>query len=140
VACVAAPLSGASYRGQLAGAFSGGTLPDAFGFCWAQNTPSAVGSVPCSGRHLSELVSLGTIPDGAGIAPEDIESSCRELAAQVIGRSDPTAAGDLAIGTLVSSDAATSSTLHVICYIQPLTRPLTGTVVGLRDRPLPYAK
>jgi len=107
-------------------------------------TPSAVGSVPCSDRHLSELVSLGTIRDGAGITSEDIERSCRDLAARVIGRSDPTAAGDLAIGTLVSSDAARSptlaQTLHVTCYIEPLTRPLSGTVVGLRDRPLPYAK
>jgi hypothetical protein len=143
VACVAAPLSGATFRGQLAGAFSGGTLPDEFSFCWAQNTPSAIGAVPCSSRHLAELVSLGTIPGGTGVALAVITSSCQELAAQVVGRSDPTAAGDLAVRTSVSSDVSTSSTLpqteRVVCYIEPLTRPLSGTLVGLGDRPIPYS-
>jgi hypothetical protein len=137
VACVAAPLSGATFRGELAGAFSGGTLPDEFSFCWAQNTPSAIGAVPCSSRHFAELVSLGTIPGGAGIGLADIENSCQGLAAQVIGRSDPTAAGALAVRTSVSPEAKTQ---RVICYIEPLGRPLFGTVVGLRDRPIPYSR
>ena len=144
VACVAAPLSGATFRGQLARAFSGGTLPDEFGFCWEQSTPSAVGAVPCGSRHFAELVSLGTIPGGTAVALADIESSCQGLAAQVIGRSDPTAAGDLAVGISVSSDSATSTTVpqtqRIVCYIEPLTRPLFGTLVGLRDRPIPYSR
>jgi len=140
VACVAAPLSGATFRGQLAGAFSGGTLPDEFGFCWEQSIPSAIGVVPCGSSQFAELVSLGTIPGGAGVPLADIKSSCQQLAAQVIGRSDPTASGDLAVGTSVSPDVATSSqTQRVVCYIEPLTRPLSGTLVGLRDRPIPYS-
>jgi len=124
----------------LAGAFSGGTLPDEFGFCWEQSTPSAIGAVPCGSSHFAELVSLGTIPGGAGVPLADIKSSCQQLAAQVIGRSDPTASGDLAVGTSVSPDVATpSQTQRVVCYIEPLTRPLSGTLVGLRDRPIPYS-
>ena len=145
VACIAAPLSGAMYRGQLAGAFSGGTLPDEFGFCWQQPTPGALGSVSCGGRHFAELVSLGTVPDGDGIALADINSSCQQLAAQVIGRSDPTVAGNLAVETSVTSHPAGQfstlpPSLNVVCYIEPLTRPLFGSVVGLRDHPIPYSK
>src|SRR6478735_5854380 len=99
VACIAAPLSGATYRGQLADAFSGGKLPDEFGFCWEQDLPSNFGSVSCSNPHHAELVSLGTIPDGRTVASADIESSCQTLAAKVIGRSDPTAAGRLKVAT-----------------------------------------
>ena len=144
VACIAAPLSGAGFRGRLAGAYNGGELPDEFGFCWEQRTPSAQGSVSCGRRHFAELVSLGTIPDGAGIALADIKISCQRLAAQVIGRSDPTAAGYLAIATSVSPVAAQSSPLrqplHVICDLEPVTGPLSGTLVGLRDHPIPYSR
>lgn len=140
VACVAAPLSGATFRGQLAGAFGGGKLPDEFGFCWEQSTPGAKGSVSCAGRHFAELVSLGTIPDGTGVALPDIESSCRALSARVIGRADPTADGHLAVGTSVSPDDVQHSTLpqtlRVICYIEPVTHALSGSLVGLRDRPI----
>jgi hypothetical protein len=126
----------------LAEAFDGGKLPDGFGFCWAQSMPSAKGAVACGGRHLAELVSLGTIPDGAAIAPADIDDSCKRLAAQVIGRSDPTAAGELAVGTSVSPEAARAAgqPLHVICYFEPLKRALFGSLIGLRDRPIPYSK
>jgi hypothetical protein len=144
VACVAAPLSGATFRGRLADAFHGGELPDEFGFCWIQNTPSANGTASCGGSHYAELVSLGTIQNGAGIAVKDINGSCQRLAAAIVGRSDPTAAGHLAVQTSVSPNAAQTSTppqpLHVICYIEPLTYPLSGTLVGLRDRPIPYTK
>lgn len=144
VACIAAPLSGASFRGRLAGAYNGGKLPDEFGFCWEQRTPSARGSVSCGGRHLAELVSLGSVPDGAGIPLASITSSCQRLAAQVVGRSDPTVAGYLAVGTSVSPVAAPSSTpgepLHVICDIEPVTQSLSGTLVGLRNGPIPYSR
>ena len=141
VACIAAPLSGAGIRGRLAGAHSGGKLLDEFGFCWEQRTPSTQGSVSCGRCHFAELVSLGTISNGAGIALADIKSSCQRLAAQVIGRSDPTAAG-LVIAPSVSPVAAPSSTQppHVICDLEPVTQPLTGTLVGLRDRPIPDSR
>jgi len=45
----------------------------------------------------------------AGIALADIKSPCQRLAAQLIGRSDPTAAGYLATATSVSPVAAQSS-------------------------------
>lgn len=144
VACVAAPLSGATFRGRLANAFSGGELPDEFGFCWVQSVPSAQGSASCGGSHYAELVSLGTIPGGAGATDADINMSCRSLAADVIGRTDPTASGHLVVATSVTPNAAQPPTLqqplHVICYIEPLSHPLSGTLVGLRDRPIPYTK
>lgn len=141
VACVAAPLSGTAFRGQLAAAFTGGKLPDEFGFCWEQGTPSAKGAASCAGRHVAELVSLGTIPAGTPVALTDIESSCKRLSAQVVGRSDPTAAGRLEVGTAVTPDGPESlPAFHVICYIEPATGALTGSLVGLRDRPIPYAR
>ena len=125
VACIAAPLSGATFRGRLADAFNGGTLPAEFGFCWEQRTPSADGSVSCGGRHFAELVSLGTIPDGGIVPPADIKSSCQRLAALVIGRPDPTAAGRLTVTTSVSSQRVAPEPplpqpLNVVCYLEPL--------------------
>jgi len=145
VACIAAPLSGATFRGRLADAFSGGMLPDEFGFCWQQRTPSAEGSVSCGGRHFAELVSLGTIADGTGIALGDIESSCQRLSALVVGRTDPTAAGRLTVATSVSSQRVAPvpplpQKLNVVCSLEPLAYPLSGSVVGLGDQPIPYSK
>ena len=43
----------------------------------------------------------------------------------------------------MSADSATSATdpqtQRVVCYIEPVTRPLSGTLVGLGDRPIPYS-
>jgi len=145
VACIAAPLSGTTFRGRLADAFSGGKLPDEFGFCWQQRIPSAQGAVSCGGRHFAELVSLGTIPDGGLVPHADIKSSCRRLSALVIGRADPTAAGRLTVTTSVSSPRVAPvpplpRPLNVVCYLEPLAYPLSGTVVGLGDEPIPYSK
>jgi len=65
VACVAAPVTGAAYRGRLAGAFDDGALPDEFGVCWEKSTPST-GSVSCPSSHRGELISTGTgtVADG----------------------------------------------------------------------------
>ena len=74
--------------------------------------------------------------------PTEISGSCQSLAAEVMGRSDPTADGGLAVR--IDPDAAdslrwTREAMGVVCYVAPSAHSLTGTLVGLRDRPVPYS-
>jgi len=142
VACVVTPATGGTYRGRLAGAFDNGALPDEFGVCWEKDAPST-GSVSCASRHLGELMATATIPDGGTVAVADVMTSCRRLVAKVIGRIDPTAGGRLTVEMLLTPDVAQflamPQPLSVVCSIAPVAQALYGTVVGLRDRPIPYA-
>jgi len=142
VACVVTPATGGAYLGRLAGAFDNGALPDEFGLCWEKDAPS-IDSVSCASRHLGELMATAAIPDGGKVAVADIMSSCRRLVARVIGRSDPTAGGRLTVEVSLTPDVAQFLTLpqplRVVCSIAPVAQALSGTVVGLRDRPIPYA-
>ena len=144
-ACIAAPASAAAYRGRLVGAFTDGVLPDEFGVCWEQTAPPAtIDSVSCGDRHLAELVSTGKVPDGGKVTVADIKVSCQQLAAKVIGRADPTAGGQLVVGTAISPDTAQflalPQPLNVTCYVAPVAQSLSGTLVGLGNRPIPYSK
>jgi hypothetical protein len=141
-ACVALPSSGEPYRGRLAGAFLGGRLPDEFGVCWDRRVVSAsIAPVGCGQPHLAELLSVGTA-DTASVAVADVRASCLQLAARVMKRADPTAGGGLTV--LVSPDvselAPSAPMQDVLCYVAPADQSLTGTLVGLRDRPIPYSR
>ena len=142
-ACVVGPADGSSYVGVLAGAYSGGRLPEAFGVCWNLREVSvAIQKVDCRQPHLAELIAMGKIAERDGVTPSDTNSSCLSLAVDVMGRTDPTADGGLTV--LIDPDATdsirwTTEATGVVCYIVPKTHSLDGTVVGLRDRPVPYS-
>ena len=143
-ACVAAPAGGEQYRGRLAAAFPGGPLPDEFGVCVAQRRPSVlVNPVPCGSPHIAELVATATVPGGGRTPVADIKDSCERVASMIVGRSDPTAAGQLVVEASITPAAAQflalPQPLDLACYISSETRPLSGTLVGLGDRPIPFA-
>jgi hypothetical protein len=141
-ACVVEPSGGTSYPGGLGDAYSSGRLPDAYGVCWsAREVAVAMHKVDCAEPHLAELIAIGSVA-GDDVTPTEISGSCQSLAAEVMGRSDPTADGGLAVR--IDPDAAdslrwTREAMGVVCYVVPTAHSLTGTLVGLRDRPVPYS-
>ena len=97
--------------------------------------------VDCAEPHLAELIAIGNVARD-DVNPTEISGSCQSLAAEVMGRSDPTADGGLTV--LIDPDAAdslrwTREAMGVVCYVVPNAHSLTGTLVGLRDRPVPYS-
>ncbi len=140
-ACVVAPPSDGPYRGSLAGAFDTGRLPDRYGTCWnAPTVTPAVETVDCRQPHPSELLSVGVIADRSTVSTADLRESCRRLAAAAVGRLDPTAGGRLVLKTtperLYSSELDRS--VSVLCYLTSADRPLSGTLLGLHERPMPF--
>ena len=141
-ACVASPNAGEEYAGRLADAYSGRSLPASFGTCW--NSPqvgAAARMLDCSRHHSAELISAGRIDDISAVTIEQVASSCGQLAALVMRRSDPTGGGALVIKT--SPDRLTFKSMvrpvNVLCYLSSARRELDDTVVGLGERPIPFA-
>lgn len=143
-ACVVASPVTDQYLGRVATAYGGGRLPDEFGTCWNSRDVSAgVTPVDCGSPHLSELIAVGTVRDRATATTASVISSCRNLAASVIGRSDPTASGSLAVHISprsIESSQPAANPLTTVCYVVPTGHSLTGTLVGLGDRPIPFAR
>lgn len=140
--CVVAPRSTGHYTGQFADAFNGGELPDQFSTCWNQRTVSAAFKrADCLAPHLAELISAGTILDRSRTTSVDLQDSCTRLAARVTGRSDPTAGARLVVKTSPERlrEDSTAATVGVLCYLVTPDRPLTATLVGLGEQPIPYA-
>ena len=134
-ACVVASPVTDQYLGRVATAYGGGRLPDEFGTCWNSRDVSAgVTPVDCGSPHLSELIAVGTVRDRATATTASVISSCRNLAASVIGRSDPTASGNLAVHISprsIESSQPAANPLTTVCYVVPTGHSLTGTLVGL---------
>lgn len=141
-ACVASAPGLNPHHGTLAAAYRGGELPNEFGTCWdSRDVTTAMRSVGCGDAHVAELVSMGTVHDRSATTPEAIRNSCSGLAARVIGRTDPTAGGRLVVQ--VSPDPGdtiryTFPSLEIVCYVMPDDHSLSGSLVGLRDQPLPF--
>jgi hypothetical protein len=145
-ACVLAPARSNPYQGRVSAAYGGGQLPDEFASCWnSREVGPAAGPVPCDQPHLAELISVGAVPSSAATSPSAIQNSCDQLAAVVMRRPDPTASGALTVQTAPDSarmaQGLTSrfGTLNIVCYIVATRGSLTSTLVGLGNRPLPYA-
>ena len=140
-ACVIAPPSDAPYSGSLADAFTTGRLPDRYGTCWnAPVVSPAVEAVDCQQPHLSELLSVGVVGDRSRVSTGDLRESCRRLAVAAVGRPDPTDGGRLVLKTtptrMYPSDLDRS--VSVSCYLTTAGPPLSGTLMGLHDRPVPF--
>ena len=142
-ACVVAPTSPDRYSGTIAGAYRDGRLPDAFGTCWDLPESSArIQTLPCNEPHQAELISSGRVPDRAATTAVAIQQSCEELAAGVIRRTDPTAGGGITVRVspeTLDSQTRRAANLDVVCFVIPTEHSLAGTVVGIGDRPIPYA-
>ena len=143
-ACIVTPRDGGVYQGRLADAFSGQRLPDAFGTCWDSSQVSAASRrVNCGQPHVAELISAGRVQDLGTVGSAQIVASCTTMAARVMRRDDAGAGGELSVQT--SPDAVrislrTSGSLSILCYVAASgDRQLAGTIVGLGERPIPYA-
>lgn len=141
-ACVIAPRDDVAYRGRVAGAFDGGTLPDEFGTCWdTRSVSAAIERVDCRAAHLAELIAAGVVADRNTITAADLMASCQQLAGRVVGRQDPTAGGRLVVK--ISPERLRESSVvrpvSVLCYVVAPDRPLDATLVGLGEQPIPYA-
>ena len=141
-ACVVAPPDGGLYRGRIADAYSSGRLPDEFGTCWdVQVVSAAIRPVDCGESHMAELISAGWVPVRAATSMADIKSSCVRLAADVLDRGDPTAAGALDIKTSPASidRLDEEASVSVLCFVGSADRSLAGTLGGRGERAIPYA-
>jgi hypothetical protein len=141
-ACVVAPPRDATYRGTLAEAFTTGRLPDEYGTCWnAPVVTPAVESVDCRQPHLSELLSVGVITERTRVTTEGLRESCRRLAIAAVGRQDPTDAGRLVLKTTPARMYASGldRSVNVSCYLTSAGPRLSGTLMGLRNHPVPFA-
>ncbi len=140
-ACVVAPPSDSSYRGSLADAFGTGRLPDQYGTCWnAPVVTPAVETVDCHEPHLSELLSVGVIADRSTVTTAELRDSCRRLAVAAVGKKDPTDGGRLILKTtperMYPSDL--DRRVSVSCYLTTAGRPLSGSLMGLHEQPVPF--
>lgn len=142
-ACVVAPTTAQPYVGSIAGAFRDGQLPAPFGTCWDRPESSAGNrSLACDQPHKAELISTGTVPIRSETTSAEIRRSCEELAGLVMRRADPTAAGGITVH--ISPDLADSvvrraPNLDVVCFVSPTEHSIAGSVIGIGDRPVPYA-
>ena len=144
-ACLAAPVILGSFYGSLERAYGGGALPPEFGFCWAgTNLDVSPALVSCDQPHPAELLATATVRDRSFSDHEASATQCRQLAALIMQRTDPTAAGALAtvIDPVTSDGAMTPDAPETVgCFVVPTgSRELIGTLVGLgEDRPVPFA-
>lgn len=142
VACLAVPIGHPTYRGTLNDSFTTGSLPAEFGLCWAgEDIDELPGPVPCNEPHAAELLATGWIRDRLAAPTEFIDGACPAMAARLMRTDDPTRGGRLRIisdrftGDVYSrSDAP----LTIGCVVSATgSQMLSGTVIGLGDRPAP---
>ncbi len=143
-ACVAVPIVHDTYRGSIHGAYVAGQLPPEFAICWDGTDLDSMAKVlPCAGPHTAELLSTAWVVDRSTVTRAELQSGCEAIAARVLRRDDPTAGGLLSIVLdPVTRDGAVvgDEPQSVGCFVaaNPPAQ-LIGTLVGLADRPVPFA-
>ena len=141
VACLAVPNGRKSYVGTLRDAFTTGSLPAEFGLCWAGGDIDRLpGPVPCDEPHAAELLANGFIRDRSTAPTELIDAACPALASRLMRTGDPTRGGELQIIADRFGDPASRSDapLTIGCVVSATGgQLLSGTVIGLGDRPAP---
>ncbi len=141
VACLAVPIGRSMYVGTLRAAFTTGSLPPEFGLCWSgEDIDRLPGPVPCSQPHVAELLATGFIRDRRAAPSELIDAACPAMASRLMRTGDPTRGGQLQIVSDRSGDVASRSDapLTIGCVVSATGgQLLSGTVIGLGDRPAP---
>lgn len=119
-----------------------GTLPDAFGLCWAENLVQHGVPTNCTSPHRTQQIGDGFVAQasdsGTGIvssaSADDVAAGCRTLAATVLKVSDPTRGGELTVKVVDD----TSGAPYVQCAVAVVgSRRLTGSLIGIGNQPLP---
>ena len=121
-----------------------GTLPDAFGLCWAENLVQHGVPTNCTAPHRTQQIGDGfvaqTSDSGTGIvsaaSPDDIVAGCRTLAARVLEVADPTRGGALTVKVVDDSSGAP----YVQCVVAVVGKhKLTGSLIGIGNKALPLS-
>lgn len=109
---------------------------DAVGSCFRDVGAAAPSPIACSLPHTSQL--LGTAGQIAGYPTStDYRLACQDFAAVAMGVTDATAGGAL---RLLSVDQTSPLGVQGQCRISVVdaSRTLSGSIIGLGDRPLPW--
>lgn len=109
---------------------------DALGSCFRDDAVGVPSPIGCSLPHTSQL--LGTAGQIAGYpTPTDYRLACRDFAAVTIGVPDATAGAAL---QLLSVERTSPQGGQGECRISVVdeNRTLSGSLIGLGDRPLPW--
>jgi len=144
-ACLVVPTMHSTYHGTLRHAFTAGRLPDQFGLCWAESDLDHMPDLlPCAEPHPAELLATGWIENRSVVTLERVEASCLDIAGRIMRTGDPGRGGAITIVTdPVRRDGASrpDAPLTVGCFATSSAgAPLTGTVIGLGDSPVPLAR
>jgi len=159
-ACTVRPSTHDRFTGSLRGMTLATYRTDLFGTCFDRSTGP---DLPCDGPHDAERLGTAdlvetdpafinakpyyginytavTLPDSV---LADLTRRCRSLAVALTGAADPTYGGQLEIRADIRSVLTTErrDTVEIVlgCLaVAPAGRPLTGSVVGLGSRPLPF--
>ena len=142
-ACLAVPHAQATYRGSLRDAYTTGDMADAFALCWSGHDLDAGATVlPCDQPHPTELLATGWIRDRSTVSWPDLNASCVDLAASIMHTVDATRQGALSIVVdpfRLDGASTPDAPLSVNCFVTSAgTQQLTGTVIGLGARPIPF--
>ncbi len=142
VACLAVPNGRPGYSGTLKDAFTTGSLPAEFGLCWeGVDIDRLPRSVPCNQPHAAELLATGFIRDRLAAPTEFIDAACPAMASRLMRTDDPTRGGQLRIvSDRFTADVSSRSDapLTIGCFVSSSgPQRLSGTVIGLGDRPAP---
>lgn len=128
---------------SLRSSWQSGTLPDAFGLCWAENLVQRGVPTNCTSPHRTQQIGDGFVAQaadsGTGIVssatPEQVAASCRQLAGTVLKTADPTRGGALTVKVVDDTTGAP----YVQCAVAVTgDRKLTGSLIGIGNRPLPF--
>jgi hypothetical protein len=142
VACLAVPTGHVGYVGTLRDAFTTGTMPTQFGSCWAgADLDQLPVTLRCDEPHPAELLAKGWVLDPVEVSTEVIEQSCSDLAGRIMRTADPTRGGDLkVVADRLNGDlsARPYASLTIACFVTSAgPQELSGTLIGLADRPVP---
>ena len=124
--------AGSSYVGSLRSGFDDPAVQDVLGLCWAGRVSMNAALVSCSAPHRGQLLAAGTVSAPGTVA--SVDASCAGYARLVTGRT---------IGAADHLELATTGegfgSMQVFCSVTADTgRTLTGSLVGLGTRPLPW--
>ncbi len=128
-ACMVRPEDLSVYRGSARDVAAQGAAPAPYGDCTLPEGDPGTDSDQCSRPHTRERLGWAAVPIGAQ-TPSALALSCRELAAQLLRRSDPTYAGVLEI--LVETGYVTNCSLAV-----GGSGHLSRSLIGIAGGPLP---
>lgn len=141
-ACVLSAANQIYPASPLRQSWQSGTLPDAFGLCWAENLVQRGVPTNCTSPHRTQQIGYGFVSrpsdSGTGIvssaSPDDIVAGCRQLAATVMKVADPTRGGALRIKVVDD----TSGAPYVQCVVAVIgSHRLNGSLIGIGNQALP---